>query len=78
MELITAKVFQSGNSQAIRLPKQFRLDTKEIFIYKSGNHLVITPKMDSWIGFAEGFSGFSQDFSTATDLPADEKRKSFE
>ena len=78
MELITAKVFQSGNSQAIRLPKQFRLDAKEIFIYKSGNHLVITPKMNSWNGFAEGFSGLSQDFTINDELPSDTKRHSFD
>jgi antitoxin VapB len=35
----TAKVFTSGNSQAIRLPKEFRLDTDEVFITRSGDSL---------------------------------------
>jgi antitoxin VapB len=30
----TARVFNNGNSQAVRLPKQFRLDTDQVFIRK--------------------------------------------
>ncbi len=78
MQLLTAKVFKSGNSQAIRLPKEFRLNTEEIFIYKSGNNLVITPKMNTWAGFSEGLSGFSDDFNIANNLPTDTPRKGFE
>jgi antitoxin VapB len=78
MQLLTAKVFKSGNSQAIRLPKEFRLNTEEIFIYKSGNNLIITPKMNTWTGFSEGLSGFSDDFNTANNLPTDIPRKGFE
>jgi antitoxin VapB len=78
MEIMTAKVFISGNSQAIRLPKQFRLNVKEIFIYKIGNQLVLTPKMDSWEGFIEGFSGFSNDFAIPRNLPEDTPRRTFQ
>lgn len=78
MKVLTAKVFTSGNSQAVRLPKQFRLDTTEVFIYKEGNQLILTPKMNSWDGFIEGFSGFSDDFSTQENLPADVSRRTFE
>lgn len=53
MQAVSAKVFTSGNSQAIRLPKQFRLDVKEVFIRWSGNNLVITPRPDSWEGFMQ-------------------------
>lgn len=76
--LKTAKVFQSGNSQAIRLPKEFRLNTSEIYIHKSGNSLVITPKMDSWDGFLSGFTGLSADFSVEDDLPNDVPRRGFD
>ena len=78
MEMMTAKVFISGNSQAIRLPKQFRLNVKEIFIYKIGNQLILTPKMDSWEGFLEGFTGFSDDFSAHENLPEDTQRRTFQ
>ena len=44
-----AKVFQNGRSQAIRIPKEFRVDTDEVFIEKVGNTLVIKPKKnDKW------------------------------
>jgi antitoxin VapB len=78
MKMLTAKVFTSGNSQAVRLPKQFRLETTEIFIYKEGNQLILTPKMTSWDGFIAGFSGLSDDFSTEDNLPADIPRRAFE
>lgn len=45
MTLATAKVFTTGNSQAIRLPKAFRLDAEEVWISKSKDGiLTIQPK----------------------------------
>ncbi len=38
-----AKVFQSGNSQAVRLPKAYRIDTDKVFIEKVGDSIVLTP-----------------------------------
>jgi antitoxin VapB len=40
----TAKVFTQGNSQAVRLPKEFRVDDDELFIKKSGDGIVLAPK----------------------------------
>lgn len=40
----TAKVFTQGNSQAVRLPKEFRVNDDELFIKKSGDSIVLTPK----------------------------------
>jgi antitoxin VapB len=73
-----AKVFISGNSQAIRLPKEFRLDTDEVFITKSGDSLIITPRMGTWEGFIEGLSGLSDDFTVTGALSDDTPRKSLE
>ena len=39
--MATAKVFRSGNSQAVRLPKQFRLKTKEVEISRRGDEIVL-------------------------------------
>ena len=36
-----ARVFQSGNSQAVRLPKEFRLSSSEVQIFRRGNDIVI-------------------------------------
>jgi antitoxin VapB len=40
----TARVFKSGNSQAVRLPKEFRLQSKEVEIFRRGNELVLREK----------------------------------
>ena len=42
-----AKVFQNGRSQAIRIPKEFRVDTTEVYIEKVGETLVIRPKREN-------------------------------
>ena len=39
-----AKIFKSGNSQAVRIPKEFRFDAKEVEIFKRGEELVLRPK----------------------------------
>ena len=42
----TTRVFRSGNSQAVRLPKQFRLKGKEVDIFRRGNEIVLREKDD--------------------------------
>lgn len=42
--MATAKVFRSGNSQAVRLPKQFRLKSKEVEISRRGDEIVLREK----------------------------------
>lgn len=54
--MITAKVFKSGNSQAIRLPKEYRLDVDSVHINKIGNLLVLIPKDNPWKNFIEGIN----------------------
>lgn len=44
----TAKVFWSGRSQAVRLPKEFRLDAQEVRIRWQGNNLVLEPVAEDW------------------------------
>jgi antitoxin VapB len=44
----TAKVFWSGRSQAVRLPKAFRLDAREVRIRRHGNNLILEPVVDDW------------------------------
>jgi len=38
---VIARVFQSGNSQAVRLPKQFRLRSKQVQVFRRGNDIVL-------------------------------------
>ena len=66
-----------GNSEASRPPKEFHLDTSEVFIVRSGDSLALTPRLTSWAGFAEGLHGFSDDFSVAGGLSNDIARNQF-
>ena len=57
-----AKVFKNGRSQAIRLPKEYRVDCEEVYIEKVGHSLVIIPKekskWDIMRNAIEDFEGF--------------------
>ncbi len=44
----TAKVFWSGRSQAVRLPKEFRLETRIVRIRKRGKEIILEPLPDTW------------------------------
>ena len=48
--MLTAKVFQSGNSQAIRIPKEVQTTMKEFNIKKIGEAYILFPKDDPWFG----------------------------
>ena len=60
--MFITKVFKSGNSQAIRIPKEYKIDDEELFINKIGNAIVIFPKNDPWKIFKESLSDFSDDY----------------
>ena len=47
-----AKLFKNGDSQAIRLPKEFRFKGKEVYIRREGNNIILTPIDDAEIGRA--------------------------
>ncbi|TRW99053.1 type II toxin-antitoxin system antitoxin VapB [Candidatus Methylobacter oryzae] len=58
----TAKLFQNGRSQAVRLPKEFRLPGKEVKISKQGNKVILEPIETSWEQWFEAINQFSDDF----------------
>ena len=58
----TAKVFKSGNSQAVRIPKEFRLEGEEVEIRKQGGSLILRPRKKSWAALIESLNKFSDDF----------------
>ncbi|MDR3553840.1 MAG: type II toxin-antitoxin system VapB family antitoxin [Syntrophobacteraceae bacterium] len=57
----TTKVFRSGNSQAIRLPREFRMSGSEVYIKKMGNGVVIIPKDDPWQMVEASIDKFTRD-----------------
>ena len=58
----TAKLFENGRSQAVRLPKRYRFDGEEVFIQKMGDMVLLVPKEKAWTTFLEGLNGFTEDF----------------
>lgn len=58
----TAKIFQNGSSQAVRLPKEFRLTGKEVNISRQGNKIILEPIESSWEQWFASFELFSVDF----------------
>lgn len=58
----TAKLFQNGRSQAVRLPKEFRLPGNEVKISKQGNKIILEPLENSWEQWFAAFAQFSDDF----------------
>jgi antitoxin VapB len=44
----TAKIFWSGRSQAVRLPKNFRFEGHEVRIRRHGNAVILEPLTDNW------------------------------
>lgn len=57
----TTTVFTNGQSQAIRIPKEFRVNGKKVYIKKVGNCLMIIPINDPWRPFFEALHEFSDD-----------------
>lgn len=53
------RIFTSGNSQAIRLPKKFRLEGQTARVQRRGKSLLITPEEDAWARFERGVAGLS-------------------
>jgi len=60
--MMTAKLFENGRSQAIRLPKEYRFDGSEVSINKIGCVVILMPQQDKWAGFMQSFEMFSNDF----------------
>lgn len=71
-----AKVFWSGPSQAVRLPKAFRFKTNEVTVRKVGNALILEPASKrAWpVGYAASFAKMPRDFERPEPLPSSEHR----
>jgi antitoxin VapB len=78
--LQTAKVFWSGRSQAVRLPKHFRVQGREVRIARRGNAIVLEPVPQTWEWLDAIVGTLDEDFVEAvkeqpkpTERPALEK-----
>jgi antitoxin VapB len=58
-----AKVFMTGRSQAVRLPKEYRVTGDSVYVKRLGNSIVLIPKTsDRWAGLFAALDEFPRDF----------------
>lgn len=73
----TAKVFETGRSQAVRLPKRFRFNVDEVIVQQLGDAVLLVPKESLWKTFTEGLDGFTDDiFKNGRDQGIQKERES--
>ena len=60
-----ARVFMSGRSQAVRLPKEFRFDVDRVIIRREGRHVVLSPPFKDWDDYWKNGARFTDDFYEA-------------
>ncbi len=74
----TTKLFQNGNSQAVRIPKKFRLPGETVKISQKGNQIIIEPVEMTWDVFFEALRDFPDDFMQEGRMqPSMQKRETF-
>jgi len=74
----TAKLFKSGNSQAVRLPKEYRFTGTEVVIKRLGNAVVLLPKDDPWQVLFDALQEFPEDAGITREQPPLQERTPFE
>lgn len=73
----TAKIFENGRSQAVRLPQKYRFQADEVVIQKLGDAVLLVPKESLWNTFMDGVNSFTEDiFENGRDQGAQEDRES--
>jgi antitoxin VapB len=73
--LKTAKLFKNGQSQAVRLPKEFRFEGTKVFIKRVGNAVLLLPEQDTWQMLFDSLGLFSDDFMESRDQPEQQVRE---
>jgi len=71
----TAKLFRNGQSQAVRLPKEFRFEGEEVFIKKTGNVVMLIPIAHSWDSLLDSLDKFTPDFMPERNQPQQQDRE---
>ncbi len=72
--MVIAKVFKNGRSQAIRLPKDFRVDADEVYLKRTPEGFMVIAR-DPWELFFEGVEELSSNFMDGRAQPEVEQRE---
>ena len=70
----TARLFQSGRSQAVRLPKEYRFAGTEVVVKHFGNGVLLLPVDDPWKTLEAGLAAFEPGFVLAREQPPVQQR----
>jgi len=70
-----AKLFMNGQSQAVRLPKEFRMPGNAVHIKRLGNGIILLPIDNPWANLISSLSHFSDDFMEDRNQPELQDRK---
>lgn len=68
--MTTTKVFQNGNSQALRIPQNMRTELKDYYIGKIGEIYIAYPADDPWACTRQAIGDFPDDFMTKRNQPS--------
>ena len=71
----TAKLFENGRSQAVRLPKECRFRGKEVYVRRFEDIVILFPKRSRWGPLVNSLDKFSDDFMSEREQPQQEIRK---
>ncbi|HUZ14113.1 MAG TPA: type II toxin-antitoxin system VapB family antitoxin [Caulobacteraceae bacterium] len=70
----TARIFLNNRSQAVRLPKEFQFDTREVYIRKEGDEVILSPRPSDWSAYLSEAPVASPEFmEDVGDLPVQER-----
>ena len=72
----TAKLFNNGRSQAVRLPKEFRFSGEDVYIKKYQGIVMLLPKESPWTSLVDSLDRFSGDFMDERNQPDQQQRAS--
>ncbi len=71
----TARLFQNGQSQAVRLPKEFRFPGDRVYIKRVGNAVILLSYVEPWEPLIESLELFSDDFMDTREEPLQDERE---
>jgi antitoxin VapB len=71
--MATARLFKSGNSQAVRLPKEFRLQGPEVEIFRRGDEIVLREKKEGLERAFEILANLPEEIDDRDERPPQER-----
>jgi antitoxin VapB len=72
---VVARIFKSGRSQAVRLPKEFRFDGETVLVHREGSAVILEPARDWPAEWVESFAGVPDDFQRPDQGRVEKRRK---